>query len=137
MSGRENTPLWSVNVSYLRQAKLCPPRGLGTGPGGSGWGGMSETAALERETPFPAKSSLFINTIMRNVHIPAKPAGHTFTNEPGERGEGSWGLVSPQALIPGSGNCPVKEQGHFTVQPVPRTVSLSGLTPSTGVGTLR
>lgn len=34
------------------------------------------------ERPCHAKSSLFIVTIIRNVHIPAKPVGHTVTKEP-------------------------------------------------------
>lgn len=50
---------------------------------GSRAGGISETAALERgKRPCHAKSSLFIITIIRNVHIPAKPVGHTVTKEP-------------------------------------------------------
>lgn len=39
----------------------------------------------ERKRPLHAKSSLFIITIIRNVHIPAKPAGHAFTKEPATR----------------------------------------------------
>lgn len=71
-------------------------RGHGAGVGGSRpWWGTEGTGSgaqaveehlkqqlCREKRPCPAKSSLFIITMIRNVHIPAKPVGHTVTKEP-------------------------------------------------------
>lgn len=44
-------------------------------------GGASETAVWREATPLPCKV-LFVSHHIRNVHSPAKPAGHTLTKGP-------------------------------------------------------
>lgn len=107
---------WGHGPGSPRQAPPRPfqPPGLpgsrGTGPGegpGGGWlwgSGLEEhlKQQLWREKrPFHAKSSLFIIAIITNVHIPAKPAGHTLTKEPAALGQEGSGLFRPV----GSNSC--------------------------------
>ena len=96
--------------------RQSPSSGDSRSPWGWGGGCLGAQAGEERLTqqlwrekrPFPGKFSLFISTVMRNVHIPAKPAGHTLAK--------SLPHWRRRVLGRGQGSCPVRQQSDFLAQ---------------------
>lgn len=87
------------------------------GQGGGLAPGHLKQQLWRENRPFHAKSSLFIITIIRNVHMAAKPVGHTFTKGPailGQEGSGPFQPVCSDSWD-GDASCSVKEQNDFIV----------------------
>lgn len=91
------------------------PLGVGDRPWGSGWGATSETAALERETPLPCRVLFVYRQHYEKSAIPAKPAGHTFTNAPATLEQEGSGSFSPRFQLLGQGGCLVEGQSDLLV----------------------